>query len=663
MARFGKVLVANRGEIAVRVLRSARAAGYRTVAVYSDADADAPHVAQADEAIRIGPPEVAASYLSTEAILAAAARSGADAVHPGYGFLSENAAFAEACEAAGLTFIGPDPAAIRAMGDKAEAKRRMIAAGVPCIPGYEGEDQSDARLVRAAREIGFPVMIKASAGGGGRGMRLVAGPGGFEQALRAARSEALNGFGDGTLIVEKALPRPRHVEVQVFGDAHGNVIHLGERDCSVQRRHQKVIEEAPSPAVTPAIRAAMGEAAVKAAKSIAYRGAGTVEFLLDGDGAFYFMEMNTRLQVEHPVTEAITGLDLVDWQCRIAAGEELPLTQEEVVLDGHAIEARLYAEDPARDFLPGTGRVALWSPPEGPGIRVDHGLARDLEVSSWYDPMLAKIVARGRDRDEARRRLVRALGDCAILGLTTNRGFLLDCLEHDVFVAGEATTAFVGTDWTAPDPAAGAAPPGPAALALAALLFRNRGADSDGFAGFGSTGPRALPCRLRAGETEHAFTMTVARDGVAVATIGEQTLSIRILENADGQLRFDADGHRRRAAYAFAGKTLLLACDGREFSIENRLLAPPRKHDSAADGRILAPMTGRVVAVRAAADDRVGRGQCLLVIEAMKMEHEIVAPAAGRIAAIHVADGDQVAARKLLVEIASEPAGTAEGDR
>ena len=440
---FSKVLVANRGEIAWRVMRTAKAMGYRTVAVYSDADRDAPHVAFADEAVRIGPPPVGESYLNIDRILEAAHTSGADAVHPGYGFLSENEVFAAACEKAGLVFIGPPPAAIAAMGNKAAAKRRMIDAGVPCVPGYQGDDQSDANLEKEARKIGLPVMVKAAAGGGGRGMRLVTDGAELLDAIRTARTEAQSAFGSGELILEKAVVDARHVEIQVFADNHGNVIHLGERDCSVQRRHQKVIEEAPSPAVNADLRARMGAAAVAAARAIDYRGAGTVEFLLGGDRAFYFLEMNTRLQVEHPVTEAITGLDLVDWQLRVARGEALPLAQDQVQLKGHAIEVRLYAEDAYAGFLPQTGRIDVWRPATGPGVRTDHGMKDGLAISPFYDPMIAKVIAHGATRDEARRRLVKALRDTVVLGPTTNRHFLIRLLEHPEFAAGKATTAFL----------------------------------------------------------------------------------------------------------------------------------------------------------------------------------------------------------------------------
>ncbi|MGD8417977.1 MAG: biotin carboxylase N-terminal domain-containing protein, partial [Pseudomonadales bacterium] len=401
LRKIGILLVANRGEIALRIMRTAKAQGVHTVAVYSEADAAAPHVQFADDAVCIGPPPVAESYLRGEAIIQAALDKGAHAIHPGYGFLSENADFARAVAAAGLTFVGPPAAAIEVMGDKARAKRRMIEAGVPCVPGYEAEDQSEARLIEAAGGIGFPVMVKAAAGGGGRGMRLVRTPADLPDALRLARSEAENAFGSGSLILEKAIVRPRHVEIQVFADEHGHVIHLGERDCSVQRRHQKVVEEAPCPVMTPELRAAMGSAAVEAALAVDYRGAGTVEFLLDEAGEFYFLEMNTRLQVEHPVTELVTGLDLVALQLAVAEGRPLGIDQDDVALSGHAIEVRLYAEDPAQDFLPATGPIHRWHPTEM--LRVDAGIASGGEVSPFYDAMVAKLIAHGESRDAARR--------------------------------------------------------------------------------------------------------------------------------------------------------------------------------------------------------------------------------------------------------------------
>ena len=472
---FEKVLVANRGEIACRVLQSARSLGYRTVAVFSEADAGARHVQLADEAVCIGPATAAESYLNVPALLDACRRSGADAVHPGYGFLSENADFAAACAEAGVTFIGPPAEAIRLMGSKRLSKIAMQEAGVPCVPGYQGEDQSDDTLIKEAEAVGLPLMIKASAGGGGRGMRVVTEPQQIAAQLKSARQEAKSSFGNDELILERAVINPRHVEIQVFGDHHGNVIHLGERDCSVQRRHQKVVEEAPSPVVDEDLRRRMGEAAVNAAKACDYVGAGTVEFLLGADGEFYFLEMNTRLQVEHPVTELVTGQDLVAWQLRVASGEPLPLTQEQVRLTGHAMEVRLYAEDPAQGYLPQTGPVLSWRPASGEGVRIDHGLVDGAEVGSHYDPMLAKIIAFGASRDEARRRLIRAVEDTVLMGLDDNRRFLAAILRHPEFAAGDATTAFIDGPF-ADDPGLRAADTPEALWALAALLLTRIGA-------------------------------------------------------------------------------------------------------------------------------------------------------------------------------------------
>ncbi len=439
---FRTILIANRGEIALRIMRTARRLGLGVVAVYSDADREALHVRAADQAIRIGGALPAQSYLRIEAIIAAAKAGGADAVHPGYGFLAENEDFAQACRDAGLVFIGPSPDAIKAMGNKAGAKTIMQAAGVPCVPGYQGADQSDGAMLTEAKKIGFPVMIKAVAGGGGRGMRQVADAAAFPDLLRSARSEAQGAFGDPTVILERAIANPRHIEIQVFGDRYGHAVHLGERDCSVQRRHQKLIEEAPSPAVSPELRARMGAIAVAAIKSIGYEGAGTLEFLLDKTGEFYFMEMNTRLQVEHPVTEAITGLDLVELQLRVAAGEPLGLRQEEIKFSGHAIEVRLCSEDTAHDFMPQPGRMALWQMPDQ--LRVEHALQSGSEIPPFYDSMIAKLIGHGATRDEARRRLIHGLEQTAAFGVMTNQAFLAACLRHPAFAAGEATTAFIG---------------------------------------------------------------------------------------------------------------------------------------------------------------------------------------------------------------------------
>ncbi|MBN8958886.1 MAG: acetyl-CoA carboxylase biotin carboxylase subunit, partial [Rhizobiales bacterium] len=429
MTSFSKILVANRGEIAARVILSARALGYETVAVFSAADRDAPFVTEADEAFAIGPASVGESYLSIPHILEAARQTSADAIHPGYGFLSENAAFADACISAGITFIGPSAEAIRAMGDKRAAKEKAIAAGVPCVPGYMGDDQSPETVLRAAKAAGLPLLIKASAGGGGRGMRVVRDLADLEASLASARSEAQNAFGDGTLYLERLIENGHHIEIQIFADGHGNAVHLGERECSLQRRHQKIIEESPSPLADARLRNNLGTAAVNLAKAIGYIGAGTVEFLVERGGAFWFLEMNTRLQVEHPVTEMVTGLDLVALQIRVAAGESLPFTQNDVTFKGHAIEARLYAEDPAAGYAPQAGEIIAWQVPSTPGVRVDSGVKTGSEISSFYDPLLAKIITHGADRNEALRRLRHALADTVVLGLRTNREFLIDLLD------------------------------------------------------------------------------------------------------------------------------------------------------------------------------------------------------------------------------------------
>jgi len=612
---FTKILVANRGEIAWRIMRTAKAMGYRTVAVYSDADKEAPHVAFADESVRIGPPLVGESYLSIDRILEAAHTSGADAMHPGYGFLSENEDFATACENVGLIFIGPPPAAIAAMGNKAAAKRRMIDAGVPCVPGYQGADQSDANLEKEARKIGLPVMVKAAAGGGGRGMRLVERDGDLVEAIRTARAEAESAFGSGELILEKAVVDARHVEIQVFADNHGNVIHLGERDCSVQRRHQKVVEEAPSPAVNADLRARMGAAAVAAARTIGYRGAGTVEFLLAGDGAFYFLEMNTRLQVEHPVTEAITGLDLVEWQLRVARGEALPLSQEQVSFKGHAIEVRLYAEDAYAGFLPQTGRIDIWRPASGPGVRIDHGIKDGLAISPFYDPMIAKVIAHGATREEARLRLVKALRDTIVLGPTTNRHFLIRVLEHPEFAAGQATTAFLGKHtFAAPEIA-------DRHWKLAAsLLWRQSAARYPAaLRGWRNSNPQATPIRLAVDATERLIEIGAA--------------------DIDGETPpFHIDGH-----------DIVVDLDAFTVRFIDKTYAPPPSAAAGSDGKLRAPMDGRIIAVKVVPGEKVARGQTVVVLEAMKIQHQLKAVLDAEVESIAVQEGQQVANRTVLV--------------
>jgi geranyl-CoA carboxylase alpha subunit len=659
MSKFAKILIANRGEIACRIVRTAKALGYRTVAVFSDADAGALHVRQADEAVRVGAPPPRDSYLNIAALLAAAKLAGADAVHPGYGFLSENAALAEACAGAGLVFIGPPVAAIHAMGNKARAKKLMAAAGVPCVPGYEGADQSDATMLAEGQRVGFPLMVKAAAGGGGRGMRLVASPDELANALTRARSEAASAFGSDDLILERAITEARHVEFQIFADRHGNVIHLGERDCSVQRRHQKVIEETPSPVVSADLRTRMGEAAVAAARAIDYVGAGTVEFLLDRSGKFYFLEMNTRLQVEHPVTEAVTGLDLVAWQLRVAAGEKLPLEQHQVQRNGHAIEARLYAEDPHSNFLPQSGTLIVWRPASGQGVRIDHGLTSGAGASPFYDPMLAKVIGHGATREEARRRLIAALEDTVALGLVTNRSFLIAVLRHPAFAAGEAATDFIDRYFAAGSDAMRGAEPDNRTLALAAvLLFEARSRATANVSAvarnWSSTGAATWPLRLTLGNAHHAVSIiAVSSDDYAVA-LGREVIEVSIAERGDGLVRFTVLGLQQTARFAAGAGTLRLDVGGNVFVLRETTLETGGSARRDGSSRLVAPMNGAIVSVLAKPGDPVAKGQRVVVLEAMKMQHEISAERDGIIDKILVKPGDQVATRQLLVELKPE---------
>jgi geranyl-CoA carboxylase alpha subunit len=617
-----KLLIANRGEIAVRVITTAKRMGVATVAVYSDADATAPHVLAADQAERIGPPRASDSYLSIEALLAAAERSGADAVHPGYGFLSESAAFASACADAGLTFVGPSPEAIAAMGDKRRAKDIMIEAGVPCVPGWHSEGADDAALAAAAEELGLPLLIKASAGGGGRGMRIVTEADKIAAALTSARNEAEAGFGDGSLILEKVIDPARHVEVQVMGDSHGAVVHLGARDCSLQRRHQKVIEETPPPGLPAAMIEGLCAAAVTAAKAIDYVGAGTVEFLV-GDGGFYFLEMNTRLQVEHPVTEMITNLDLVAWQLQIAAGGPLPLTQDAIAFSGHAMEARLYAEDPAT-LLPRTGTVLDWQPASGDGVRIDAGIATGSEIGIHYDPLLAKIVAHGPDRESARKRLAEAIGDTRLLGATTNKAYLLALLALPDFVAGKPTTALAANVKIA------AAPDEETIALAAATVFRD---SIDGEPDpWRSAGEARWPLVLDEGKRRHQVTVAMLSDG------SYQVDSHMV--NADDLPRAVRDGD-----------TLWLDAGDGARAWQDITYAPAEPPTAGADGKVPAPIPGRVAKVAVSVGDTVAAGALLAIIESMKIEHAITAPVAGKVTRLAVAEGDQVAARAPLVEI------------
>jgi geranyl-CoA carboxylase alpha subunit len=650
-APFRKILIANRGEIALRIMRTARRLGYGVVAVYSDADRDAMHVCEADEALRIGEALPAQSYLKIEAIIAAARASGADAVHPGYGFLAENEDFAQACEDAGLVFIGPSPDSIKAMGNKAGAKEIMLAAGVPCVPGYQGADQSDTAMLAEAGKIGFPVMIKAVAGGGGRGMRLAPDAAAFPDLLRSARSEAQGAFGDATVILERAIVDPRHIEIQVFGDAFGNAIHLGERDCSVQRRHQKLIEEAPSPAVSPELRARMGEVAVAAVKAIGYEGAGTLEFLLDASGAFYFMEMNTRLQVEHPVTEAITGLDLVELQLRVAGGEPLALKQEDIKFSGHAIEVRLCSEDATHDFMPQSGQMALWQMPDD--IRVEHALQSGSEIPPFYDSMIAKLVSFGVTREEARRRLIHGLEHTIAFGVTTNQAFLAACLAHPAFAFGEGTTAFIGRhrdDLLAQQKHAASD------AALAALLLYVTDPNAPLWRR-GRTLAATFPLPLRIEMDREICDLEIVRerDGGYVAGLDGSEHRFEIEGLGRDTIRFRSNGQLVSARFFRDGDRLYILHRGITRSIRDLTLAAPASAvASGSDGKVRAAMNGRVVAVLVKQGERVEAGQPVMTLEAMKMEHVHAAPLAGTISAIDVAEGEQVTTGKIVVEIEAD---------
>ena len=631
---FDGILIANRGEIALRILRTARGMGYRCIAIHTPQDDGAAHVAAADLAVEVP------SYLDGAAIIAAAHASGAGAVHPGYGFLSENTGFARACVEAGLVFIGPNPDAIALMGEKGAAKEAALTAGVPCLPGYQGVDQSDDILRIEGTRIGVPLMVKAAFGGGGKGMRLVTDLADLPEALTRARSEAAKSFGDDTLILERALIGPRHVEVQVFGDLHGHVVHLGERDCSVQRRHQKVVEEAPSPAITPDLRARMGAAAVALARSCGYVGAGTVEFLVSG-AEFWFLEMNTRLQVEHPVTEAITGLDLVDWQIRVARGDPLPLTQDQIALTGHAIEVRLYAEDPAQGFLPQTGRVVEWRPDTA--LRCDHALRLDDEIGARFDPMLAKLIAHGPDRETARLRLIRGLEATVLQGVRNNRAFLRNVLAHPGFAAGCADTGFLDGDF-AQDPSLMARPPAAALLALGAVILAGAPRPRFGF----TNGPLPrLTRRFDCDDQMQTVSFTLHPD---MSVVLDDGTCVRVVSHADGLVRFSVDGVLQALPCSVRADVLYLG----DHTLHDVTLAPPDARQRGGSGQITAPMAGAVIAVSVAPGDRVVAGQTLAVIEAMKMEHPLTASVAGCVETVTIHPGAQVAARQLLITITPE---------
>ncbi len=655
---FEKILIANRGEIACRVIRTARKLGILTVAVYSDADADALHVAMADEAVHIGPAPSRESYLQIDKVIAAAKQTGAQAIHPGYGFLSENSAFCKACADNDIVFIGPPVGAIEAMGSKSAAKRIMEDAGVPLVPGYHGEDQDPALLRKAADDMGYPVLLKATAGGGGKGMRQVWSAAEFDEALAAAKREASSSFGDDRMLVEKYLTKPRHVEIQVFCDGHGNAVYLAERDCSVQRRHQKVIEEAPAPGVDETLRQRMGEAAVQAAQAIDYEGAGTVEFLLDEDGSFYFMEMNTRLQVEHPVTEMITGQDLVEWQLQVAAGGKLPLAQDEVAINGHAFEARIYAEDPDNDFLPATGTLSFLQPPEeSEHVRVDTGVLQGDEVSVFYDPMIAKLIVWDENRDRALRRLALALRNYRIRGVTTNVDFLYNLATASAFRKAELDTGFIEKHRAEifhdgeQDLQRGAA-----LGALYLVLQRQQDALASRAASVDPHSPWNFSNAWRLNEAHmHTFSLQLQGNEFDVAVeqtgrgdsaryrihIGSECITARG-ELAGSELWADVDGHRIRVPVAEHDGVYSLYTADSALQFTETAVDLGDLDAGGTEGALAAPMNGTIVELLVEIGASVSKGDTLLVMEAMKMEHSIRAPADGSVEEFFYAPGDLV---------------------
>ncbi len=663
---FKKILIANRGEIACRVIKTARRMGIATVAVYSEADANARHVRLADEAVLIGPAAARESYLVADRILEAALQTGAEAVHPGYGFLSENDQFAQACERAGIAFIGPPASAIRAMGSKSAAKQLMEKAGVPLTPGYHGDNQDPAFLRAQATGIGYPVLIKAAAGGGGKGMRRVDKAEDFDAALVSCKRESINAFGDDHVLVEKYVLKPRHIEIQVFGDKHGGCVYLFERDCSVQRRHQKVLEEAPAPGMTPERRAAMGKAAVEAAKAVAYVGAGTVEFIVNPDGSFYFMEMNTRLQVEHPVTEMITGLDLVEWQLRVASGEPLPLKQEQLTIDGHALEARIYAEDPDKGFLPSTGRLVHLAPPtESAFVRVDTGVEQGDEITPFYDPMIAKLIVWGADRRQALARMRQALAQYRVVGVQNNVEFLARLVAVPSFANADLDTGLIEREQALLFPDQATVPDDVWLLATLAELKReariaeiqaghadDRQSPWRALDGWRLNGSALRTITLRLGElTQAVGVQGVTGDGGGheLSVNGQRVFARGRLE-PDSQLQAQLGERRLRAAVVAAGERRHVFFEGRSWplSLVNTLNVGGTGDE--VQGGLKAPMPGKVIALIAAAGATVEKGAPLLVLEAMKMEHTISAPRKGVVKSFHYAPGDQVADGAELVE-------------
>ena len=650
MQTFSKILVANRGEIAVRIIRTARKMGFRTVAVYSDADACALHVEYADEAVLVGAAPVSESYLNQDKILQAAMKTGAGAIHPGYGFLSENPEFARRCKAQGIVFIGPSPEAIELMGNKRLSKLAMMNEGIPCIEGYQGEQQSDDELVAQAERMGYPIMIKASAGGGGRGMRQVYSESDMCECLKMARSEALTAFGDDSLILEKSVVDARHIEIQVFADSHGNCVYMHERDCSVQRRHQKVVEEAPSPFVDQGLRKEMGEAAVKVAKSCNYIGAGTVEFLVDKDKRFYFLEMNTRLQVEHPVTEMITGLDLVAWQIKVAAGEALPLQQEDIPLSGHGIEVRLYAEDPSNNFLPQTGKVLSWDFEANNGIRVDSGIKSGSVVSPHYDPMLAKIVAWGESRSEACRKLLSCLEDIRLLGFKNNKGLLRTILTHDVFLNGQATTEFLERDVNIDTPNG----PGTRLLVLATVLRHTQDSKHHSTrSGWRISSSAEKHYRWKC--DSQVYDVSLVPEGKQFLVSVEQASElIELHDFGNDTCIYSHDGIRKKQHYVMAEQKIFLESPSGHFEFEDVSLVNQSALSEAESGEVLASMDGVIVDVMVKRGERVRKGDTLVILEAMKMEHPLKSVIDGIVEEVTIEPGKQVRVRQMLCKVVIE---------
>jgi 3-methylcrotonyl-CoA carboxylase alpha subunit len=651
---FKSVLIANRGEIACRITRTARRMGLRVIAVYSEADAKALHVRLADEAHLIGPAAAAESYLRQDKIIAAAKAAKADCIHPGYGFLSENADFAQACADAGIVFVGPPPSAIRAMGLKDRAKALMEKAGVPVVPGYHGERQEPKFLKEKAYEIGYPVLIKAVAGGGGKGMRRVEKHADFDAALEGAMREASSSFGDARVLIEKYVSAPRHIEMQVFGDSHGNVVHLNERDCSLQRRHQKVIEESPAPGMTAGMRAKMGEAAVAAAKAVGYSGAGTIEFIADSanglrDDAFWFMEMNTRLQVEHPVTEAVTGLDLVEWQFRVASGEPLPLRQEQIRLNGHAVEARIYAEDPARGFLPSTGRLTVLEWPNGEGVRIDTGVESGGEVSPFYDPMIAKMIVHAPAREKALDNLATALDQSVVVGPRSNVGFLAALARAKDFRAGRFDTGFIDQHLAELLPSAGALDKAAMALAAERLLLAEQARLAPPPESDAPSSPWDIPDAFQLSGTR-ATKLLLSADGMSF-------VAEAAYDKSGVQVRVDGATPARDARLLDTPDGLVVLHRGQPVRVARRDLAVPEEQNDGG-GIVRAPMHGKVLAVFVDEGAQVARGERVAIIEAMKMEHTLTAPIDGTVTELTAAANDQVAEGAKLMTIKGEDAGT-----